>query len=128
MMMLLETLAASAISFAFICIPADDTRHANPYVVSFQQNGDRIDKIWVIWPDGSQSGDNWRGTINAEGYSLSAERRFVDKRIELKISATENSLATLTNYYAVTGGHVPVESTDTAECTVRSAEMMKEAA
>jgi hypothetical protein len=98
------------------------------YVVSFERRRDRLSRIWVIWSNGRQSDEKWKGRVEDQEFILSAERRHVINRISLTLDSTRKDRAHLRNFLGVYGGHVPIEQTADADCSVRTAELSKDAA
>ena len=114
-------LAAAAPAFmTFICAPNDLLRSQLAYVVSFEQDDNRIRKIVVLWPNGSQSHDRWKGRVLPTGYQFDARERYSSISIFLSWDSANRNVGSLAQRTAVWGGHIVMEDEDLATCTVRS--------
>ena len=119
-------MSASAIAAAipafmtFICALDDPSRSNLSYVVSFETKGNRINDLVVLWPNGSQSHDRWKGKVTSQGFLLERRERYSSASIDLAWSADNRNTGKLTSKHNVWGGHIVMESEDTATCVVRS--------
>jgi hypothetical protein len=111
------TLAAT---MTFICAPNDPTRSKLAYVVSFEQDENRMRKIIVLWPNGSQSHDKWKGRVLPTGYQIDAREEYHSSSIELTWSPTNRNAGGLAHRTSVWGGHIIMDDEDIATCTVHS--------
>ena len=119
--------SVAAVQMTFICTPIDEQRRSFPYVVSFERSSDLLRRIWVIWPNGSQSSDRWKGRIVEGKFVVRSQKDTVTKELTLSSSPTKAGQGTLNYYFAVTGGHIPMQQTDEANCFVRAAETARNA-
>ena len=127
MMMPLMLAAAAATQMTFICSSSNVVSDPSPYVLSFEQEGSSLRNIWVIWPDGSQSADNWKVQSNDGGFVLKAEKGWKMRVLTLTTDKQNPKLAKLDSYFAITGGHVPMDLSDNADCSVRIVSSSKDA-
>jgi hypothetical protein len=106
----------------FICAPSQSQKAKWTYVVSFERDDDRIKNIVVLWPNGSQSHDRWKARILPAGFEFDASDRskHVYQKLTLAWESIRPDAGGLTYRWAVSSGHVPLDSEESAACTVRS--------
>ena len=122
------TLAAVAPAFmTFICAPNDPSRAQFSYVVSFERDDQRIHNVIVLWPNGSQSRDHWKGKVSTTGFQFDAREKYSSNQIVLAWDSGHPHAGVLTSDFYVTGGHVPMEDHDSATCKVSAQELTEPA-
>ena len=117
--------AATSASMTFICTPTDVERASLPYVVSFERKDDRLRHIWIIWPNGSQSRDNWKGEVSDDGFTFSRRGRGMSSHwLRLRLDASRPGWAHLSTTFVIP----LLIDTDEAECAVRTVSDQRESA
>ena len=116
---MIATLAIAA-AMTFICVPNDLERSKLAYVVSFEQNDNRLRRIIVLWPNGSQSHDKWKGRVLPTGYQIEAREEYNSSSIELTWTPTNRNTGGLAHRISVWGGHIIMDGEDLATCSVHS--------
>ena len=116
---MIATLALAA-AMTFICAPNDPKRSNLAYVVSFEQDDNRLRKIIVLWPNGSQSHDRWKGRVLPTGYQIDASEKYSSNSIGLTWNQENRNAGILAHRTSVWGGHIIIDEEDVATCTVRS--------
>ena len=121
-------LAAAVPAFmTFICAPNDPSRAQFSYVVSFERDAQRIHSVIVLWPNGSQSRDHWKGKVSPTGFQFDTHEKYSLHQIELAWDSGHPHEGVLTSDFYVTGGHVPMEDHDSANCKVSMQELTEPA-